>query len=57
MKSKGDVVTTINLVQAQIKELFLYLILSIGMPLYQEGYHMDCQQSHNAQHSLKTQVR
>jgi hypothetical protein len=57
IKSKGDVVTTINLVQAQIKELFLYLILSIGMSLYQEGYRMDCQQSHNAQHSLKTQVR
>jgi hypothetical protein len=23
-------------------------ILSIGVPLYQEGYHMDCQQSLNA---------
>jgi hypothetical protein len=22
---------------------FFYLILSIGMPLYQEGYYMDCQ--------------
>jgi hypothetical protein len=27
------------------------------MPLYQEGYHMNCQQSLNSQHSLKTQVR
>jgi hypothetical protein len=24
--------------------------------LYQEGYHMDCEQNLNAQHSLKTQV-
>jgi hypothetical protein len=27
------------------------------MPLYQDGYHMDCQQSLNAQNNLKTQVR
>jgi hypothetical protein len=57
MKSKRDVVATINIVQAQVEELCLYLILSIDMPLYQEGYHMDCQQSLNAQHSLKPQVR
>jgi hypothetical protein len=51
-------VATINIVQAQVEELcILYLILSIGMLLYQEGYHMDCQQSLNTQHSLKTQVR
>jgi hypothetical protein len=25
--------------------------------LYQEGYHMDCQQNLNAQHSLKIQVK
>jgi hypothetical protein len=31
--------------------------LSIGMSFYQEGYHMDCHQSLNTQHSLKTQVR
>jgi hypothetical protein len=53
---KRDEVATINIVQAQVEELFLYLILSVGMPLYQEGYNMDGQQSLNAQHRLKTQV-
>jgi hypothetical protein len=57
IKSKRNEVVTINLVQAQVEEIHFYLMLSIGMPLYQEGYHMDCQQSLNAQHSLKTQVR
>jgi hypothetical protein len=42
MKSKRDEVATINIVQAQVEELYFYLILSIGVPLYQEGYHMDC---------------
>jgi hypothetical protein len=41
----------------KLKKSILYLILSIGMLLYQEGHHMDCQKSLNAQHSLKTQVR
>jgi hypothetical protein len=57
MKSKRDVVATINIVQVQVEGCGLYLILSVGLPLYQEGYHMDCQQSLNAQHSLKAQVR
>jgi hypothetical protein len=37
-----------------MKNGILYLILGIGVPLYQEGYHMDCQQSLNSQYSLKT---
>jgi hypothetical protein len=40
----------------KLKKSILYLILHM-MLLYQEGYHIDCQQSLNAQHSLKTQVR
>jgi hypothetical protein len=42
-----------TLCNLKLKKSILYLILSIGMSLYQEGYHMDCQQSLNAQHSLK----
>jgi hypothetical protein len=45
------------LCKLKLKKSILYLIMSIGMPLYQEGYHMDYQQSLNAQHSLKPQVR
>jgi hypothetical protein len=45
------------LCKLKLKNCVLYLILSIGMLLYQEGHHMDCQQSLNAQYSLKTQVR
>jgi hypothetical protein len=45
------------LCKLELKKYILYLILSVGLPLYQEGYHMDCQQSLNAQHSPKTQVR
>jgi hypothetical protein len=40
----------------KLKKSILYLILHM-MLLYQKGYHIDCQQSLNAQHSLKTQVR
>jgi hypothetical protein len=36
-----------------LKKCIFYLILSVGMPLCQEGYHMDCQQSLNAQQNLK----
>jgi hypothetical protein len=32
-----------NIMQAQVEKNILYLILSIGMPLYQEGYNMDYQ--------------
>ncbi len=46
-----------TLCKLKLKKSILYLILSIGMLLYQEVYHMDCQQSLNAQHSLKPQVR
>jgi hypothetical protein len=35
----------------------LYLILSIGMPLYQEGCYIDCQQSPMLNERLNTQVR
>jgi hypothetical protein len=38
-----------TLCMLKLKKSILYLILSIGMPLYQEGYHMDFQQSLNAQ--------
>jgi hypothetical protein len=31
----------------KLKKCISYFILSIGMLLYQEGYHMDCQQSLN----------
>jgi hypothetical protein len=57
MKSKRDEVTRINIVQAQIEELYFIFNLEYKLPLYQEGYHMDYQQSLNAQCSLKTQVR
>jgi hypothetical protein len=56
MKSKRDEVAIINIVQAQVEELYFIFNLEYRLPLYQEGYHMDCQQSLNAQHSLKTQV-
>jgi hypothetical protein len=46
-----------TLCKLKLKKSVLHLILSIGMSLLQEGYHMDCQQSLNAQHSLKTKVR
>jgi hypothetical protein len=42
-KSKRNEVARINIVQAQVKEMYFMFILSIGMLLYQEGYYMDCQ--------------
>jgi hypothetical protein len=36
------------LCKLKLKKCILCFILSIGMSLYQEGYHMDCQQSLNA---------
>jgi hypothetical protein len=42
------------LCKLKLKKYILYLILSVGMPLYQEGYHMNYQQSLNAQYSLKS---
>jgi hypothetical protein len=50
-------VAMINMVQDQVEEVVYIFNLENSLPLYQEGYHMDCQQSLNAQHSLKTQVR
>jgi hypothetical protein len=41
------------LCKLKLQKCILYLILSICMSLYQEGYHIDCQQSLSAQHSLK----
>jgi hypothetical protein len=46
-----------TLCKLKLKKSNLYLILSIRMTLYQEEYHMNCQQSFNAQQSLKTQER
>jgi hypothetical protein len=56
MKSKRDEVARINIVQAQVEELYFIFNLEYMLLLYQEGYHMDCEQNLNAQHSLKTQV-
>jgi hypothetical protein len=57
IKPKGDEVATINIVQAQIEELYFIFNLEYRLSLYQEGYHIDCKQSLNPQHKLKTQVR
>jgi CRP-like cAMP-binding protein len=57
MKLKRDKWRDQLLCNLKLNKSILYLILSIGMSLYQEGYHIDCQQSLNAQHSLKSQVR
>jgi hypothetical protein len=46
-----------TLCKLKLKKCILYLILSIGISLYQEGYHIDCQQNLNFQQRLKTQVR
>jgi phage shock protein PspC (stress-responsive transcriptional regulator) len=43
MKSKEDEVTTIILCKLKLKKCILYLILSICMPLYQEGCYIDYQ--------------
>jgi hypothetical protein len=53
MKSKRDEVAIINIMQAQIEELYFIFNLEYRLSLYQEGYHIHCQQSLNAQHSLK----
>jgi hypothetical protein len=57
MKSKGDEVTIITLCKLKLKKCILYLTLSIGMPLYQEGCYIDYQQSLMLKKSLNTQVR
>jgi hypothetical protein len=57
MKSKRDEVATITLCKLKLKKCILYWTLSIGMPLYQEGCYIDCQQSLMLNKSLNTQVR
>jgi hypothetical protein len=57
MKSKRDKVITITLCKLKLKKCILHLTLSIGMPLYQEGCYIDCQQSLMLNKSLNTQVR
>jgi hypothetical protein len=57
MKSKSDEVARINIVQAQVEELYFIFNLEYRLSLYKEGYRMDCQQSLNIQHRLNTQVR
>jgi hypothetical protein len=57
MKSMRNEVTRINIVQAQVEGLYSIFNLEYRLTLYQDGYHMDCQQSLNAQHSTKPQVR
>jgi hypothetical protein len=54
MTSKRNKVERINIVQAQVEELYFIFNLEYRLPLYQEEYYMDCQQSLKAQHSLKT---
>jgi hypothetical protein len=39
MKAKRNKVTTLIIMQAQVEEIRFYLILSLGMPLYQEGFY------------------
>jgi selenocysteine lyase/cysteine desulfurase len=48
MKSKRDEVARFNIMQAQDEEVVFILNLEYALLLYQEGYHMDCQQSLNA---------
>jgi hypothetical protein len=48
MKSKRDEVARFNIVQAQVEGVDFIFNLEYRLPLYQEGYHIDCQQSLNA---------
>jgi hypothetical protein len=45
---KKKEVARFNIVQAQIEEVVFIFNLEYSFPLYQEGYHMECQQSLNA---------
>jgi hypothetical protein len=47
IKSKRNKMARINMVQAQVEEVIFIFNLEYRLPLYQEGYHMDCQQSLN----------
>jgi hypothetical protein len=57
IKSKRDEVAAIILCKLKLKKCILYLTLSIGMLLYQEGCYVDCQQSRMLNKSLNTQVK
>jgi hypothetical protein len=46
-----------TLCKLKLKKYISYLILSVGMPLYQERCYIGCQQSLNAQQRPKIQVR
>jgi hypothetical protein len=48
MNSKRNEVARFNIVQAQVEEVVFIFNLEYRLPLYQEGYHMDYQQSLNA---------
>jgi hypothetical protein len=48
MKSKRDEVARFNIVQTQVERVDFIFNLKYSLSLYQEGYHMDCQQSLNA---------
>jgi hypothetical protein len=45
MKSKGNEVAAINIMQTQVEEMHFTFNLEFRMPLYQEGCYIDCQQS------------
>jgi hypothetical protein len=47
MKSKRNKMARITMVQAQVEVIFIFN-LEYSLLLYQEGYHMDYQQSLNA---------
>jgi hypothetical protein len=40
MKLKRNEVATSIIIQAQVEEMYFYLILSLGIPVYQEGCYM-----------------
>jgi hypothetical protein len=48
MKSKRNKMARITMVQAQVEEVIFIFNLEYSLLLYQEGYHMDCQQNLNA---------
>ena len=48
MKSKSDEVARFNIVQAQVEGVDFIFNIEYRLSLYQEGHHMDCQQSLNA---------
>jgi hypothetical protein len=48
MKSKRDEVAKFNIMQAQDEKVVFIFNLQYRLPLYQEEYHMDYQQSLNA---------